>query len=85
VQAYVLVQTQSRNGGIARDLRTVPGVVVAEDLAGPYDGIALARSNSSGPSLEAVIARIRELPEVTRAISAPLVDSPNDLWGDEAA
>ena len=85
MQAYVLVQTQSRNGGIASDLRTVPGVVLAEDLAGPYDAIARVRPDSGERSVEGIVEQIRELPEVTRAISAPLINSSGALRGDAAA
>lgn len=85
MQAYVLIQTDSRKAGIAKHLRAVPGVVLADDLQGPYDAIALARAGSSARSLEGVIATIRELPGVTRAISAPLPNSAADIEDDEAA
>jgi DNA-binding Lrp family transcriptional regulator len=85
MQAYVLVQTHSGAGRIARDLRAVPGVILAEDLSGPYDAIALARSDSSGRPLEGVIADIREVPGVTRALSAPLIHPSKELRDGEAA
>jgi hypothetical protein len=37
--AYVLVQTASQDGRIARLLRDVPGIVFAEDVRGPYDAL----------------------------------------------
>lgn len=40
--AYVLVQTRPGVKSIARLLRGVPGVVLARDVTGPYDGLALA-------------------------------------------
>jgi hypothetical protein len=52
MQTYVLVQTESRTDGVARDPRAVPGVILAEGLSGPYDAIALAQSDSSGRPLE---------------------------------
>jgi hypothetical protein len=85
MQAYVLVQTHSDAGRIAGDLRAVPGVVLAEDLSGPYDAIALVHSDSSSRPLEGVIAGIREVPGVTRAVSAPLLHSSKDLGDGEAA
>ena len=42
--AYVLVQTDTQNGGIASRIREVPGIVFAEDVRGPYDALALVRS-----------------------------------------
>lgn len=83
--AYVLVQSQSRSDGIARDLRGLAGIVLAEDLRGPYDAIALARPDSSGLTLEGIVAQIRALPEVTRAVWAPLRSSIRELREGEAA
>jgi hypothetical protein len=85
MQAYVLVQTESRNSGIAKDLEAVAGVILAEDLSGPYDAIALARSDSSERPLEAVVAQLRELPTVARTIVAPLLGSFTERQDDEAA
>lgn len=84
-QAYVLVQTESRNSGIAKDLEAVAGVIVAEDLSGPYDAIALARSDSSESPLEGIVAQLREVPGVTRTIVAPLLGSLTELRDGEAA
>lgn len=84
-QAYVLVQTDSGGDGIAGLLRDVPGVILAEDLRGPYDAIALAGSDASGRPLEGVIAAIREVPGVTRALPSPLIDSSTGLRDGEAA
>lgn len=85
MQAYLLVQTQSAAAGIARELRTVPGVILAEDLRGPYDAIALARSDPSDRPLDEIIAEVRKVPDVTRTISAPLPRSSRELGHGEAA
>jgi DNA-binding Lrp family transcriptional regulator len=84
MHAYVLIQTHSEVGRIAEDLRTVPGVILAEDLSGPYDAIALASSESSG-RFDGVIAEIRDVPGVARALSAPLLHSSKELRDGEAA
>lgn len=73
-EAYVLVQSAADPGRLAAVLRDVPGVTVAEELRGPYDAIAFA-STSEGRSLEHIVAAIRSLPDVDRALSAPLVAS----------
>jgi hypothetical protein len=75
VRAYVLIQTQAQGGSLAEQLRTIPGIVSAEDLAGPYDAIALARAGSSGHLVEDVVAEIRKVPGVTLALPAPLISS----------
>ena len=48
--AYVLVQTATQDGRIANLLRRVPGIVFAEDVRGPYDALALVRSDVGTPS-----------------------------------
>jgi hypothetical protein len=84
-QAYVLVQTQPEANGIVRALRDVPGVILAEDLRGPYDAIALADTHSSGRTLEGVVADIRGVPGVIRALLAPLGNSSILVRDSEAA
>src|SRR5262245_45737138 len=62
MQAYVLVQTDTRRRGFAELLRTLPGVVFAEDVSGPYDALALARSDPDGIGFDRVLGAIRALP-----------------------
>ncbi|MGH2752146.1 MAG: hypothetical protein ACRDK3_14930 [Actinomycetota bacterium] len=76
MRAYVLVQTAGNKDLVARDLRAISGVRFAEDLRGPYDVIAMIGSGQR--PLDAVLAEIRGLTDVTRAVSAPLVDSLSD-------
>lgn len=45
MNAYVLVQTDGNTDPIAPRLKALPGVVFAEDVRGPYDALALARSD----------------------------------------
>jgi hypothetical protein len=60
-------------------------VVFAQDVRGPYDALALARSDHDGLALEAIVDEIRMLPGVIRALAAPLIGSPTEVRGDEAA
>lgn len=75
MQAYVLIQTEANRQPIAETLRSLPGVLTAEDLSGPFDAIALATSDSSRGLMEQVVDEIQRLPGVLRALSAPLVGS----------
>jgi hypothetical protein len=77
--AYVLVQVGSHTDPIAGLVQTVPGVVFAEDVKGPFDAVALARSNGSGEDMEQIVDRIRALPGVIRALAAPAIQAPDDL------
>jgi hypothetical protein len=75
LEAYVLIQSDKANEPLAGALRSIPGVVWAEVLSGPFDAIALARSGSTRQLLEETLAGIRSLPGVTRALPAPLIRS----------
>ena len=83
--AYVLVQTATQNGGIARRLREVPGIVFAEDVRGPYDALALARSDVMGDAFQAILDQIRGLPGVIHALAAPVAPEPAGMAGANAA
>jgi hypothetical protein len=83
--AYVLVQTATQDGRIANLLRRVPGIVFAEDVRGPYDALALARSDASGDTFQAIVDQIRGLPGVIHALAAPLAQDPLRLASSTAA
>lgn len=70
MQAYVLVQTDTRRHDVTDRIRALPQVVFAEDVSGPYDALALARSDGHG--FDDMLGRIRELPGVIHALAAPL-------------
>jgi DNA-binding Lrp family transcriptional regulator len=74
LRAYVLIQTDGEKGLLAEKLRTIPGVVSAEDVTGAYDAIAVARTDSMRHLSEVILPEIRKLPGVTRALPAPLLD-----------
>jgi DNA-binding Lrp family transcriptional regulator len=75
LEAYVLIQTEPNNGPLSERLQGIAGVVSAEDLSGPFDAIALVRSDSTRSLTEEVVAQIGRLPGVIRALSAPLIRS----------
>jgi Lrp/AsnC ligand binding domain len=70
MQAYVLVQTDTQRRHVAEHLRTLPGIVFAEDVSGPYDALALARADGDG--FQGVLEQIRGLPGVIHALAAPV-------------
>ena len=72
MQAYVLVQTDTQRRHVAAHLRTLPGIVFAEDVSGPYDALALARSDPDGDGFQGVLEQIRGLPGVIHALAAPV-------------
>jgi hypothetical protein len=86
--AYVLIQTEALGVPVAHKLRTIPGIVSADNIHGAYDAIAVARSGSTAEVVEDIVEPIRRLPGVTRAIVAPLNDQGTrqpEFSRDEAA
>jgi hypothetical protein len=83
--AYVLVQTATQDGRIANLLRGVPGIVFAEDVRGPYDALALVRSDAGGDTFQAIVDQIRGLPGVIHALAAPLAQGPVEFVTHTAA
>lgn len=90
MKAYVLIQTEGIEP-IAETIRSLPGVISADDLRGPYDAIALADSFSAGRPIERIIEDIKTVPGVVRALNAPLKPTAGHFSltpprrGDEAA
>lgn len=82
--AYVLIQTEPQGKPLADELRSLSGIVSAEDLSGAYDAIAVARSDADGLALDAILAEIRGLPRVTRALPAHVLEGDSGSR-DEAA
>jgi DNA-binding Lrp family transcriptional regulator len=84
--AYVLIQTESLGIPVADRVRQIPGVESADDIDGPYDAIAVARSDSSTTLMERIVEPIRRLEGVQRALVAPLSDGAAErLTADRAA
>jgi hypothetical protein len=75
VNAYILVQHDRRGTSLASLLRSIPGVVSAEDTSGAYDAVVMACADSVRTLLDDVVEAIKRIPHVTRAITAPLLVS----------
>ncbi|HEX9375578.1 MAG TPA: Lrp/AsnC ligand binding domain-containing protein [Actinomycetota bacterium] len=84
MEGYVLIQTM-QGEPIAQVLRAIPGVVLAEDLTGAYDAMALVRADSTRDLIDETVAEIRRLPGVTRALPAPVVRSLSRVRDAEPA
>jgi hypothetical protein len=84
---YVLVQTDGHTDPIARYLLTLPGVISAEDVRGPYDAVVLARPDGAVKTVEGIVDEIRALPGVIHALAAPVVGTaaPHEVLSLTAA
>ena len=74
VQAYILIQTEvGKSASVAEAIRGVAGVASAEDVTGPYDVIARVEANTVDELGKLVIARIQDVPGITRALTCTVV------------
>jgi len=73
--AYILIQRNDVIDPLAPALRAIPGVLVADDVLGPYDAIVLAKHEPVERPVSDVVEEIQRLPGVTRALVASVVSS----------
>ncbi len=75
IRAYILVQTEvGASADVTRAVRDLPGVISAEDVAGPYDVIALVESATVQGLGREVIARVQAVPRITRTTTCTVVE-----------
>lgn len=73
ISAYILVQTEVGAAvDVARAVGGIDGVDHSEDVPGPYDVIVRARADSIHELGLLVVARIQNVPGITR--TCPVVD-----------
>lgn len=74
VQAYILIQTDvGKAAEVAGEIAEVKGVTLAEDVTGPYDVIARIEADSIDALGKLVIAKIQEVPGITRTLTCTIV------------
>jgi DNA-binding Lrp family transcriptional regulator len=74
VHAYVLIQTDvGQAAGVTRQIREIPGVVVAEDVTGPYDVIARVEASSIDELGRLVVSHVQLIEGITRTLTCPVV------------
>jgi DNA-binding Lrp family transcriptional regulator len=70
LSAYVLVESElGKVAHVARAIRDLDGVQVAEDLAGPYDVIARVQASGLDELGKLIVFRIQVLDGVTRTLT----------------
>jgi DNA-binding Lrp family transcriptional regulator len=74
VRAYVLIQTEvGKSADVACRLRTIAGVVQADDVTGPYDIIAQAEGESVDDLGRVVISRVQLIEGIMRTLTCPVI------------
>jgi len=74
VSAYILIQTEvGRAADVAAAVGTIPGVVSAEDVTGPYDVIARAEADDVDQLGQMVVSKVQLISGITRTLTCPVV------------
>ncbi|QKE84221.1 Lrp/AsnC ligand binding domain-containing protein [Arthrobacter sp. NEB 688] len=74
VQAYILIQTDvGRAASVAETIAGIDGVVLAEDVTGPYDVIARVEAATVDELGKLVISRIQDTEGITRTLTCTVV------------
>jgi DNA-binding Lrp family transcriptional regulator len=74
VQAYILIQTEvGKAASVAASIADISGVTNAEDVTGPYDVIARVEAHTVDDLGKLVIARIQDVPGITRTLTCTVV------------
>ena len=74
VQAYILIQTDvGKAAEVASRITDIKGVILAEDVTGPYDVIVRAEARSVDELGKLVVARIQSVEGITRTLTCPVV------------
>ena len=75
VQAYILIQTEvGKAATVVQAIRDIDGVVVAEDVTGPYDVIVRAEARTMADLGRLVVASIQVVPGITRTLTCPVLN-----------
>jgi DNA-binding Lrp family transcriptional regulator len=75
VSAYILIQTEvGKAAQVATQVRTIDGVVAADDVTGPYDVIVRAEAPTMDELGKMVVSRVQMIEGLTRTLTCPVVN-----------
>jgi DNA-binding Lrp family transcriptional regulator len=60
--------------GVATQMRKIDGVVVADDVTGPYDVIARVEADSIDELGRLVVSHVQSIEGLTRTLTCPVVN-----------
>jgi DNA-binding Lrp family transcriptional regulator len=74
VEAYIYIQTdRGQAAEVAAHVRSLPSVVAADAVVGPYDIIALAEADTINALGRMVLSQIQMIDGVTRTLTSQIV------------
>ncbi|HET9691877.1 MAG TPA: Lrp/AsnC ligand binding domain-containing protein [Acidimicrobiales bacterium] len=75
IRAYVLIQTEvGQAADVVAAVRSIPGVVEADDVTGNYDVIARAEADSLDELGRTVLTKVQRLEGITRSSTCLVVE-----------
>lgn len=74
VQAYILIQTEvGVSEHVATAIGDIEGIVLAEDVSGPYDVIVRAEAADLDELGKLVTFKVQKVKGITRTVTCPVV------------
>jgi DNA-binding Lrp family transcriptional regulator len=74
IHAYILIQTEvGKAASVATEIASIEGVIIAEDVTGPYDVIVRAEASNIDELGRLVVARVQGVNGITRTLTCPVV------------
>ena len=74
VSAYILIQTEvGKAAQVASEVRSIDGVVAADDVTGPYDVVVRAEAGTMDELGRLVVSRVQMIEGITRTLTCPVV------------
>ena len=74
VQAYILIQTEvGVSEHVASEIGTIEGIVLSEDVSGPYDVIVRAEAADLDELGKLVTFKVQKVKGITRTVTCPVV------------
>ena len=75
ITAYVLIQTEvGKAANVASAVRSIDGVVAADDVTGPYDVIVRTEASTMDDLGKMVVSRVQMIDGLTRTLTCPVVN-----------
>ena len=75
VSSYILIQTEvGKASAVVAAVRTLPGVVQADDVTGPYDVIVRTEAPTLDDLGKLVVSQIQAVEGITRTFTCPVVN-----------
>ena len=74
VQAYILIQTEvGVSEHVATEIGAIEGIVLSEDVSGPYDVIVRAEAADLDELGKLVTFKVQKVKGITRTVTCPVV------------